>query len=96
MLTIVLILGEQMCTDEVALAGSGWVPDTNTERGLATDTAGISIFRVKSYVSPRLALAATSVPMARVRVVSFHSDGVLTKWNKINKCYMYIRVVILL
>ena len=84
MLTIVLILGEQICTDEVALAGSGWVPDTSTERGLATDTAGISIFRVKSYMSPRLALAATSVPMARVRVVSFHSDGVLTKWNKIN------------
>ena len=75
------MLGEQILTDDVSV--SGFVPETNTDSGEAseTGTVGSSILKVKSYLSPISALSWLLDPVARLRTVLFHNgfDSVNTR-----------------
>ena len=65
------MLGEQILIDDVSVPG--FVPETNTDSGAASDTSGSSILRVKSYLSPISAVSDGMLdPMARLRTVLFH------------------------
>ena len=65
------MLGEQILIDDVSVPG--FVPETNTDSGAASDTSGSSILRVKSYLSPISAVSDGMLdPIARLRTVLFH------------------------
>ena len=79
------MLGEQILIDDVSVPG--FVPDTNTDNGAASDTSGSSILRVNSYLSPISALSGMLDPMARLRTVLFHKGFESVKVLKSVKKY---------
>ena len=68
---MLVMVGEQMWMEEVAVSGS--VPLMRTLRGLGLATEGSWSRRVKSRLSPRSADPPISVPMARSRLMSCHA-----------------------